>query len=71
MLRRKLVSAGNFFLGDAIEIEIYKWPSIDLMPIDALCGKHSYPQFETRAPTVQRTQQLGACNRSEAVVHTI
>jgi hypothetical protein len=58
-LLRKLVSDADFFLGEAVAMEIEKRPSIELLPIAALCAEHSHPQVANAgARAVRRIQQF-------------
>lgn len=58
-LLRKLVSHSDFFLGEAVAVEIEKRPSAELLPIAALCAEHSHPQVANAgARAMRRIQPL-------------
>jgi hypothetical protein len=54
-----LVSDADFFLGEAVAIEIEKRPSHALLPIAIACTNHVHPQVSSAgARAVRRIQQL-------------
>ena len=58
-LLRKLASDSDFFLGEAVALEIEKRPSAALLPIAVLCTEHCHPQVANAGSrAVQRIQQL-------------
>lgn len=58
-LLQVLVSDADFYLGEAVAIEIEKRPSTALLPVATACARHIHPQVSRAgARALQRIQQL-------------